>query len=158
LKTINNMNWFVASLLVIAAFLFMEFMAWFTHKYVMHGFLWILHKDHHIRDGRKFEWNDLFAFMFAVPSFLLIYNGVADGYDYRFYLGAGIALYGFAYFMFHDVFVHHRLPLLKKLSNRYLRATITAHLDHHKPNAYYNYGFLVAPWKYYREEWSKSKK
>ena len=25
----------------------MEFMAWFTHKYIMHGFLWVLHKDHH---------------------------------------------------------------------------------------------------------------
>lgn len=150
------MNWLIAALLVTAAFLFMEFMAWFTHKYVMHGFLWVLHKDHHIRDGRKFEWNDLFAFMFAIPSFLLIFYGVSAGFDYRFYLGIGIALYGLAYFMFHDVFVHQRLPLLKKLSNRYLRATITAHLDHHKPNAFYNYGFLIAPWKYYVEEWKKS--
>jgi beta-carotene 3-hydroxylase len=30
-----------------ATFFFMEFVAWFTHKFVMHGFLWILHKDHH---------------------------------------------------------------------------------------------------------------
>jgi len=25
----------------------MEFVAWFTHKHIMHGFLWNLHKDHH---------------------------------------------------------------------------------------------------------------
>ncbi|MDP3461841.1 MAG: sterol desaturase family protein [Bacteroidales bacterium] len=149
------MNWIIASLLILTAFLFMEFVAWFTHKYVMHGFLWVLHKDHHIRDGRRFEWNDVFAIMFALPSFLLIYNGVAAGYDYRFYLGIGIALYGLAYFLFHDVLVHQRIPILGKLSNKYLRATLTAHLDHHKPLAFYNYGFLIAPWKYYREEWSK---
>ena len=34
-------------LIVLATFLFMEFMAWFAHKFVMHGFLWYLHKDHH---------------------------------------------------------------------------------------------------------------
>lgn len=151
------MHWSIATLLVLAAFLFMEFVAWFSHKYVMHGFLWVLHKDHHIRDGRKFEWNDLFAVIFAIPSFLFIYTGIDAGFDWKFYIGAGIALYGLAYFMFHDVFVHGRLPLLQKLSNRYLRATITAHLDHHTPNAHYNYGFLVAPWKYYVEEWKKSK-
>ena len=73
------MNWIIASALILGAFLFMEFMAWFTHKYVMHGFLWILHKDHHIRDGRKFEWNDLFAVIFAIPSFLFIYYGAPTG-------------------------------------------------------------------------------
>lgn len=149
------MEWYFATLLVIAAFLFMEFVAWFSHKYVMHGFLWVLHKDHHVRDGRRFEWNDVFAIIFALPSFMFIYTGIEAGFDWKFFIGAGIALYGLAYFLFHDVLVHGRLPLLKKLSNRYLRATITAHLDHHKPRAHYNYGFLVAPWKYYKEEWSK---
>jgi beta-carotene 3-hydroxylase len=152
------MNWIIASALILGAFLFMEFMAWFTHKYVMHGFLWILHKDHHIREGRKFEWNDLFAVIFAIPSFLFIYYGAQHGFDWKFYIGLGIALYGLAYFMFHDVLVHGRLPLLQNLSNRYLRATITAHLDHHKPNAHYNYGFLIAPMKYYQSEWQKTKK
>ncbi len=151
------MNWILASLLVIGAFLFMEFVAWSSHKYVMHGFLWILHKDHHIRDGRKFEWNDVFAVIFAVPSFLFIYTGMQDGLDWKFYIGMGIALYGAAYFIFHDVLVHGRMPFLQKISNRYLRATITAHMDHHKPNAHYNYGFLVAPWKYYKEEWARRK-
>ena len=77
------MEWYFGILIVIAGFLFMEFMAWFTHKYVMHGFLWVLHKDHHIRDGRKFEWNDVFAVIFAIPSIVLIYLGYSD-FDFRF--------------------------------------------------------------------------
>lgn len=143
--------------LLITAFLFMEFVAWFTHKYVMHGFLWILHKDHHIRDGRRFEWNDVFAVIFSFPSFLLVYTGAGAGFDWRFYLGLGIAMYGLAYFLFHDVLVHQRVPILNRLRNRYLRATLAAHYDHHKPHAHYNYGFLVAPWKYYQMEWQRAK-
>jgi beta-carotene 3-hydroxylase len=151
------MNWIIATLLVSIAFFFMEFMAWFTHKYVMHGFLWVLHKDHHIRDGRRFEWNDLFAFIFAIPAIIFVYTGASAGFDWKFYVGVGITLYGLAYFLFHDVLVHGRMPFMKQLSNKYLRATITAHLDHHKPRAYYNYGFLIAPFKYYKEEWKKAK-
>ena len=37
-------------LVFILTFSMMEFMAWFTHKYVMHGFLWKLHADHHKKD------------------------------------------------------------------------------------------------------------
>lgn len=148
------MEWYFALMIVIAGFLFMEFMAWFTHKYVMHGFLWSLHKDHHIRDGRKVEWNDVFAIIFAIPSIILIYLGFPD-FDYRFWIGVGIFTYGFAYFMFHDVYVHQRLKMLKNFSNKYLRATVKAHKEHHIPHAHYNYGFLIAPMKYYREEFTK---
>lgn len=150
------MNWILVIVIVIAAFLFMEFMAWFTHKYIMHGFLWVLHKDHHIRDGRKFEWNDLFAVIFAIPSIVLMYEGY-PGFDYRFWIGVGILTYGIAYFLFHDVYVHQRLSILKNFSNRYLRATVKAHEEHHTPHAHYNYGFLIAPVKYYIEEFSNKK-
>lgn len=152
------MNTLLYILLVLAAFLFMEFMAWFTHKYVMHGFLWVLHKDHHIRDGRKIEWNDVFAVIFAIPSILLIYSGVTQPNPVLLSLGIGILLYGIAYFLFHDVYVHQRIPLFKNLSNRYLRATVKAHLEHHNPHVHYNYGFLIAPMKYYYEEFSKKRK
>jgi hypothetical protein len=30
---------------------FMEFMAWFTHKFIMHGIMWYFHKDHHHEPG-----------------------------------------------------------------------------------------------------------
>lgn len=151
------MELLVKIFIVILAFLFMEFMAWFTHKYVMHGFMWFFHKDHHIRDGRKVEWNDVFAVIFAFPSILLIYLGVMTPNGYLLSIGIGIMLYGAAYFMFHDVYVHQRIPILKNFSNRYLRATVKAHKEHHNPRAAYNYGFLVAPLKYYKEEFSKKK-
>ncbi len=32
---------------IFGAFVLMEGVAWFTHKYVMHGFLWSIHRDHH---------------------------------------------------------------------------------------------------------------
>jgi beta-carotene 3-hydroxylase len=149
------MEFFFNTLLMFAAFLFMEFIAWFTHKYVMHGFLWILHKDHHVRDGRRFEWNDLFAVIFAIPSILLIWLGVSKPDSSLLSIGIGIFLYGFAYFLFHDVYVHQRVPALNKYSNRYLRATVKAHLEHHHPHANHNFGFLIAPMKYYFQEFSK---
>ena len=57
--------------------------------------------------------------------------------------------------MFHDIYVHQRIPILKNFSNRYLRATVKAHLEHHNPRANYNFGFLIAPLHYYKEEFSK---
>ena len=50
-------------LIFFLTFFMMEFMAWFTHKYVMHGFLWKLHADHHNKDHDSwFERNDFFLF------------------------------------------------------------------------------------------------
>lgn len=144
-------------LIAIATFFFMEFMAWFTHKFVMHGFGWYFHSDHHIRDGRKVERNDFYALIFAVPSLLLIYFGTRGGIHLSFWFGVGIALYGLAYFLFHDVYVHQRIKMFKNVSNWYLRATHKAHLDHHKPGADFNFGFLIAPVRYYREELKNSK-
>lgn len=148
------MEWYFAIPVVAGVFVFMEYVAWFTHKYIMHGFLWVLHKDHHIRDGRKVEWNDLFALFFSIPSIILIYLGYSN-FDYRFWIGVGIFTYGVAYFLFHDVYVHQRIRMLGNVTNRYLRATVRAHLDHHKPRFYANYGFLLAPVKYYLEEFRK---
>lgn len=133
---------------VLFGLLFMEFMAWFTHKYIMHGFLWILHKDHHTREHQPFEWNDLFALIFAIPSIVLIFFGYQE-FDYRFFLGIGIALYGLTYFMLHDVLVHRRLKVLDKIDNSYFRAIVRAHNDHHIGRK--NYGFIfMIPWKYFK--------
>lgn len=149
------MAWYQFVFWVFISFLFMEFMAWFTHKYIMHGFLWVLHRDHHIRDGRRFEWNDLFALMFALPSIYLIFSGAVHGSDLRLATGIGIALYGLAYFLFHDIYVHRRVKFENLPENKYLRATLKAHLDHHKPHSDRNFGFLLAPLSYYQSEWSK---
>ena len=61
--------------LVIAAFCLMEGVAWFTHKYVMHGFLWRWHKSHHEPRYGIFELNDLFSVIFGTVGAGLIILG-----------------------------------------------------------------------------------
>jgi beta-carotene 3-hydroxylase len=88
----------------------MEFIAWFTHKYIMHGMMWYLHKDHHDHSNKSiFEKNDFFFLLFAVPSWLGIMFGAMNDFDYKFYIGVGILLYGIAYFLVHEVIIHQRL-------------------------------------------------
>ena len=43
-------NWLIGILVVLGTFIGMEGVAWLTHKYVMHGAFWYLHKDHHKKD------------------------------------------------------------------------------------------------------------
>ena len=119
--------------IVLVAFCFMEFMAWFSHKYVMHGFMWKFHKDHHQKVSRwlPIELNDIFVVIYAVPSWLFIMYGVMDGYDYKLPIGIGILLYGFAYFFVHEIIVHNRLKWNFKSENKYMRAVRRAHKVHH---------------------------
>lgn len=43
----------------------MEGVAWGMHKYLMHGFFWNLHEDHHLRTNHDsfFERNDTFFYL-----------------------------------------------------------------------------------------------
>ena len=64
-------------------FVFMEFVAWFTHKYVMHGFLWTFHKDHHVKETDGFfESYDFFFLIFAVPGSLCMFFGIDIGFSF----------------------------------------------------------------------------
>jgi beta-carotene 3-hydroxylase len=141
--------------IVILTFLLMEFVAWFTHKYIMHGLLWTLHRDHHQGKEGFFERNDSFFLIFAIPSICLIYYGVSGNNNVSLFIGTGIALYGFCYFMVHDVFIHQRFKLFRNSNNRYLRAIRRAHKIHHK---HFNresgecFGMLLVPRKYLAEE------
>jgi len=139
------------------SFLFMEFVAWFSHKYVMHGFLWTFHKDHHIKNGKTdsfFEKNDLFFLIYAIPAIILIIAGFAEGIRSMIAIGAGITLYGFTYFFIHDVIIHHRLPVKLNLKKGYLPALIRAHEAHHfgkNVKDFKNYGLLVFPVRFFNE-------
>ena len=58
----------------------MECVTWCTHKFVMHGFMWYFHADHHQpKYAHIFERNDIFFVIFAIPSILLFYFGVEGG-------------------------------------------------------------------------------
>jgi beta-carotene 3-hydroxylase len=123
----------VLYILVLAGtFLAMEGITWLTHKYVMHGFLWYLHKDHHQPQPGFFEKNDTFFVIFAIPSMMLIYFGTFDSIWWMQAIGFGIMVYGFAYFLVHDVIIHQRIKWFTRSNNTYVRAIRWAHKMHHK--------------------------
>ena len=147
-------------LVLIATFLLMEGVTWCAHRFVMHGFLWYLHKDHHqVRPG-VFEKNDLFAFIFAVPSFLMIYFGTFRHFWWLQAIGFGIMAYGFAYFLVHDVIIHQRFKWFTRSNNTYVRAIRWAHKMHHKhlkKQEGESFGFLYVA-KKYRDKVRQDKK
>jgi beta-carotene 3-hydroxylase len=98
----------------------------------MHGFLWYLHEDHHDTKPHFFEKNDAFFVIFAIPSWLCIKLGWKDQAWWVVAIGAGIALYGLAYFLVHDIIIHQRFKLFTRSNNLYVRSIRWAHKMHHK--------------------------
>jgi beta-carotene 3-hydroxylase len=139
--------------IILITFLMMEFTAWFTHKYVMHGILWILHKDHHQVEPGFFEKNDAFFLIFAIPSAYCYVTGLMFQ-DFRLYIGIGISLYGFAYFIVHEIIIHQRFKFFTYTNNHYVRAIRRAHKIHHKHLGKQdgeNFGMLIVPFKYWKD-------
>lgn len=140
------------SLIVIGTFLFMEGVAWFTHKYVMHGFLWSWHKSHHSYHNHTLERNDLFALVFSIPAILLFIIGSEfPQFHILIYFAIGITGYGIFYVLFHDILVHQRIKYRYKAKNNYLKRMIHAHYVHHEKRSKEGceaFGFLYAPKKY----------
>jgi beta-carotene 3-hydroxylase len=140
-------------------FVFMEFVAWFTHKFIMHGFLWYLHKDHHTGSDGFFEKNDAFFLIFAIPGSLCSYFGAINGFNFVFGIGVGITLYGLAYFLVHDVLIHRRFKWMDWFRNTYTENIIRAHKLHHKNIGKENgdyFGMLWIPLKYFKQVKSKN--
>ena len=122
--------WYV--LIALLSFGLMEGITWLTHRYVMHGFLWFLHEDHHRKGPGFFEKNDAFFVIFAIPSWLCIMLGSMNQAYWVVAIGAGIAMYGAAYFLVHEVIIHQRFKWFSHSRNRYVRAIRWAHKMHHK--------------------------
>ena len=130
-------------------------MAWFSHKYIMHGFLWSIHKDHHVKNKKSwFERNDLFFVFYAfVSAFFVILWG-----EFSFFPGLAIAIgifaYGVTYFIVHDVFIHQRFKIWKRVNNRYAKAVRRAHKIHHKHLTKEDgecFGMLFVPKKFFKQ-------
>lgn len=142
----------VYGIVVVLTFFFMEFMAWFTHKYIMHGLMWYFHKDHHQHEPGFFEKNDVFFLIFAIPSWLFIMLGMMNMNYYSVSIGIGIAVYGFCYFLMHDIFIHQRFKWFKKTNNPYLLALRRAHKIHHKNTGKEKgevFGMLIVPARFF---------
>jgi len=150
-------HYIIYLLITTGTFICMEGVAWFTHKFVMHGLLWVLHKDHHQKKPHFFEKNDAFFLIFATPSILLFFFGAEAGFNWMFYVGLGILLYGIAYFLIHDVVIHQRFKWFSRSNNRYINTIKRAHKMHHKHLDRHHgesFGMLFAARKY----WQQAKK
>jgi len=143
---------FLCALIAISTFLFWEFVAWFTHKFIMHGILWTWHKSHHTVHDHILEKNDLFALIFSLPSIGLFYYFSVVTYNaYVLAVALGIFLYGVFYVIFHDIIVHQRLRWKPLRTSKYLQRMIHAHYVHHSRHTKDGceaFGFLFAPRKY----------
>lgn len=141
-------------------FFFMEFVAWFAHKYIMHGWMWSFHEDHHVPHGKEtfIEKNDSFFIFFATPGITCIILDSFFNVPYCGAIGYGITAYGFCYFLVHDVFIHQRIKWLRDSNNFYMRAIRRAHKMHHKHITKEDgecFGMLLVPFKYFKDEKKK---
>jgi beta-carotene 3-hydroxylase len=139
-------------LIVAGTFLVWEFVAWFTHRFVMHGFLWSWHRSHHTVHHHKAERNDLFALVFSIPCMALFYYATLVNFNpYLICVAIGIFCYGVFYLIFHDIIVHQRIRLRLRKKGRYLQRMINAHYIHHARHTRDGceaFGFLIVPGKY----------
>jgi beta-carotene 3-hydroxylase len=141
--------------IVIATIAAMEWVAWASHKYIMHGWGWGWHRDHHEPHSNLLEKNDLYALvgagmsisMFAVGSpwvmgELLGLSAWAPGT----WIGLGILGYGIIYTLVHDGLVHQRY--FRWVPRRgYARRLVQAHKLHHATigkEGGVSFGFVVA--------------
>ncbi len=148
------MNWLLIILIVIITFFVMEGITWLSHRFIMHGFLWYLHKDHHQKGPGYFEKNDAFFLIFAIPSWLCIMLGVIYNSTLSIAIGSGITLYGIAYFVVHEIIIHQRLKFFTRSNNTYVRTIRWAHKMHHKhldKDEGESYGMLWVAKKYWNK-------
>ena len=132
---LGGMSWLAPALIVLATVLAMEWVAWASHKYVMHGFGWGWHRDHHEPHDRLLEKNDRFALVGAALSIALFALGSpmvmgADAWWPGTWLGLGVLLYGVIYTLVHDGLVHQRW--FRWVPKRgYAKRLVQAHKLHH---------------------------
>ncbi len=145
------MSLFSAVVIVLVTVAAMEGVAWSSHKYIMHGFGWAWHRDHHEPHASFFERNDLYALvgaaisisMFALGSPLVM--GVR-AWEPGTWIGLGVLLYGVIYTLIHDGLVHQRW--FRFVPRRgYAKQLVQAHNLHHatlSKEGGVSFGFVLA--------------
>jgi len=145
------MDFLAPALIVFATVLAMEWVAWASHKYIMHGFAWAWHRDHHEPHDNLLEKNDLFAIvgavasisMFAIGSPMVLKSGA---WWPGTWIGLGILFYGIIYTLVHDGLVHQRY--FQWVPKRgYAKRLVQAHKLHHATvgkEGGVSFGFVLA--------------
>ncbi len=101
--------------IVAVAFAGMEAVSYLTHRFVMHGFGFGIHRSHHQAGAGGFELNDLYPLMFSSVAIAAFAAGTFLP-DLRPLLlaGVGITLYGAAYLFVHEIYIHRRIDLVRR--------------------------------------------
>ena len=129
------MDFLAPALIVFATVSAMEWVAWASHKYIMHGFAWAWHRDHHEPHDNLLEKNDLFAIVGAVASISMFAIGSpmvlgSGAWWPGTWIGLGILFYGIIYTLVHDGLVHQRY--FQWVPKRgYAKRLVPAHKLHH---------------------------
>lgn len=129
------MNALIALAIVIVTILFMEGVAWSSHKYIMHGFGWGWHRDHHEPHDNALEKNDLYGVVGAAMSISMFMLGSplifgSDAWPPATWIGVGVMGYGIIYTLVHDGLVHQRYFHWVPKSG-YAKRLVQAHKLHH---------------------------
>ena len=104
------------ALLVLAAFLVMEPLTTLAHRYIFHGFGFAIHRSHHAERTGIFETNDFYPLISALITMTIIAAGVFyRPVEFLIPVGFGMTVYGLLYFFIHDLVIHHRIEVLKRL-------------------------------------------
>ena len=132
-------------LIVVAMVVAMEGIAWAAHKYIMHGWGWAWHRDHHEPHNNMLERNDLFGVVGAIVATALF----TYGYFYSlplWWAAMGITVYGVIYTVIHDGLVHQRY--FRWVPKRgYAKRLVQAHKLHHATvgkEGGVSFGFVIA--------------
>ena len=140
-----------ACLIVLATFAAMEFVAWSSHKYIMHGWGWGWHRDHHEPHDKLLEKNDLYGVVGAIMSMSMFALGsplvLGDrAWAPGTWVGLGIMCYGLVYTLIHDGLVHQRYFRWVPRQG-YAKRLVQAHKLHHATigkEGGVSFGFVIA--------------
>ena len=131
----NNMSVISIIFIVLATVFVMEWVAWSSHKYIMHGWGWGWHRDHHEPHDNALEKNDLYGIVGAVTSMSLFAIGSPlllgeNAWEPATWIGLGVMFYGIIYTVVHDGLVHQRYFKHVPRSG-YAKRLVQAHKLHH---------------------------
>lgn len=139
-----NVSWI---LIAGTAFIVMEPITAATHRWIMHGVGEFLHRSHHRNRDARWEANDWYPVMFAAIVNLALFAGFNwNGFEALVPAAVGVTVYGAAYALVHDVYIHGRLGWFDGRRIAILDRLAAAHRIHHLYNAApYGMLFPVVP-------------
>jgi beta-carotene 3-hydroxylase len=108
-----------------------EALSYLSHRFLMHGPGWRTHRSHHRPPSGGFERNDLFPL--AASSLAIGAFAVGTSVDRLGWLvagGVGMTIYGVAYLLVHEVYVHERIGRIAR-PVPYLEWLKRSHRLHH---------------------------